>query len=138
MSEARFVFAQFCDDVRNEIGNKFTLVGCYGDDLLFPTFPAALSKLCVVVRCVTPLENPFRSISITAQAGDKTLAQLTVPPEVVSATASRRQGSRFQVINAVLVMTPFTCDDECDVAIIATIDGVEYRPQALLVRAGEV
>ena len=36
MTQHRTVIAQFCDDVRQEIGNKFSLMGCYGTDLYVP------------------------------------------------------------------------------------------------------
>ena len=47
MTENRTVIAQFCDDFRQEIGNKFSLMGCYGTDLYVPQFPITLPKLCV-------------------------------------------------------------------------------------------
>jgi hypothetical protein len=46
MTAQRTVIAQFCDDVRQEIGNKFSLMGCYGSDLYVPAFPITLPKLC--------------------------------------------------------------------------------------------
>jgi hypothetical protein len=43
----------FCDDIREEKGNKMTLVGLYGTDLLLPPgtkFPTAVRQLCIFVR----------------------------------------------------------------------------------------
>jgi hypothetical protein len=42
MTAHRSVIAQFCDDVRQEIGNKFSLMGCYGSDLYVPAFPITM------------------------------------------------------------------------------------------------
>ena len=44
--------ATFCDDIRQEVGNKFSLIGCYNDEMLLPygtEFPAILAKLGVAV-----------------------------------------------------------------------------------------
>jgi hypothetical protein len=43
-----------CDDVREEMGNKATLVGIYGKHLFFPKnakFPAGMRQLCLFLRC---------------------------------------------------------------------------------------
>lgn len=41
----------FCDDIRNEVDGKTTLVGCYGADMVFPTpFPVLLPKLGLAVQ----------------------------------------------------------------------------------------
>jgi hypothetical protein len=61
MTGKRTVIAQFCDDVRQEIGNKFSLMGCYGTDLYVPAFPFTLPKLCAFVHVRTPRERPFGS-----------------------------------------------------------------------------
>ena len=40
----------FCDDIRNEIGNKLTFVGCYfGDMLITSDFPAVIPRFCLAV-----------------------------------------------------------------------------------------
>jgi hypothetical protein len=43
----------FCDDIREEKGNKITLAGVYGKHLFFPAdakFPAGIRQLCVYLR----------------------------------------------------------------------------------------
>lgn len=37
----------FCDDIRQEVGNKVTLVGCYGNELQTNSLPTVLPKICV-------------------------------------------------------------------------------------------
>lgn len=59
MSEDLKVFALFCDDVRQEAGNKHSLMGVYGTECVLSQIPGALPKLCVVV---TILAQPGRKI----------------------------------------------------------------------------
>jgi hypothetical protein len=52
--------ALFCDDVRNEVGNKLSLMGVYGQDLLLREFPATLPKLCAVMLLDLPAGSRAR------------------------------------------------------------------------------
>jgi hypothetical protein len=49
-----FAMTIFCDDVRNEIGGKFSYVGIYTGGMEVPTFPAALPKFAFVVSVIEP------------------------------------------------------------------------------------
>lgn len=56
-------FTQFCDDVRQEIGGKLTLVGCYQAELRLAVIPGAILQLHLLVHyfedssdAATPLE----------------------------------------------------------------------------------
>lgn len=71
----RFAHAIFCDDIRQELGGKFTFVGVYGDTLLVPAFPAILPKLCVVVHMATPGTHPFKGLKLQVLMGDSILAE---------------------------------------------------------------
>lgn len=52
--------ALFCDDVRNEVGNKLSLMGVYGQDLLLREFPTTLPKLCAVMLLDLPAGSRAR------------------------------------------------------------------------------
>jgi hypothetical protein len=46
-----FGHATFCDDIRMEVGNKLTFVGCYsGFMFLNSEFPATIPRFCVAVQ----------------------------------------------------------------------------------------
>jgi hypothetical protein len=48
----------FCDDIRFEQQNKFSLIGCYGPELiLFQKPPVVLPKLCILVQIRTAPER---------------------------------------------------------------------------------
>lgn len=49
----------FCDDIRQEIDGKITLVGCYGADIVVnSTFPVVIPKLGIFVQFWDLLESP--------------------------------------------------------------------------------
>jgi hypothetical protein len=108
MNEGRFLVALYCDDVRAEVGNKLTLVGCYGTDLLLNTFPIVLPKLAVYVRAYTPAEKPFQKLVIRLRQNDEqVIGELEFPSAQLAAEAqSNSSKHRWQIIQAVMFASP--------------------------------
>jgi hypothetical protein len=105
----RILTAIFCDDIRQEMGNKMSFMGCYQSELLVPTTPIGLSKLCVYATVLTPIARPFKSLTLRVVLdGQIELARLEVPvealtnlPEVQDETATRKS------ISTALMFSPF-------------------------------
>ena len=106
MTQSRTVIAQFCDDVRQEIGNKFSLMGCYGTDLYVPSFPITLPKLCVFVHVRTPREQPFRRLTLRLMRGEDVLSELEANPEKLNA-GDTPEWARWLSMTGILAVTPF-------------------------------
>lgn len=66
-SKPIFEYAIICDDIRHEIGDKFSLIGIYGSDISVAQLPFFFPKLCVVVS--------YRNM----QAGDRFVVELNDP-----------------------------------------------------------
>jgi hypothetical protein len=44
-------FSLFCDDLRNEIGGKISIMGVYGPDMVFQEqFPLVLTKFAILIK----------------------------------------------------------------------------------------
>jgi hypothetical protein len=46
-------FSLFCDDLRPEIGGKFSIMGIYQNDMVFPpgaVFPLLIPKFCILIK----------------------------------------------------------------------------------------
>lgn len=119
MTESRTVIAQFCDDVRQEIGNKFSLMGCYGTDLFVPKFPFTLPKLCVFVNVRTPVDAPFRTLILRVVRGDEVLAELVADPDRLGAGDSTPDWVRWLTMTAILVVSPFRAAEPCHLRVLA-------------------
>ncbi len=46
----RFNFLMICDDIREELGNKVSMIGVYQKDIFVPKFPFIFPKLCFVIN----------------------------------------------------------------------------------------
>ena len=109
MTNARILVSLFCDDIRQELGNKFSLMGCYGDEIIVEKLPAALPKLCVQLRAVTPLDRPFKRLVLRAMLNDDLLAEMELPQEQLEQAAraicEREDALRLSVM-AVMGFSP--------------------------------
>ena len=133
MTHNRTVIAQFCDDVRQEIGNKFSLMGCYGTDLYVPSFPITLPKLCVFVNARTPRENPFQQLTLRLVKGGEVLSELVADPEKLVADDAAPDWTRWLTMTGILVVAPFHATGPCRLRVVAeTESGIVESGQFLV------
>ena len=123
MSADRFVSVQFCDDIRQEIGNKFSLIGCYGPLIQVHPLPALMPKLCASIKVYTPIERPFGKCVVRILRGDATVAELPFANESASPHPVV-EGARWQVAIAMILMAPFPVETACTLRVeVETDDG---------------
>ena len=71
MSNTRgYVFAVWCDDIRQEIGNKPSFMGVFTGGILLPSVPGVLSRLSVYLWLVMPIEQSIESMDIQVVRDD--------------------------------------------------------------------
>ncbi len=135
MTGTRAVIAQFCDDVRQEIGNKFSLMGCYGTDLYVPSFPITLPKLCVFVHARTPRQQPFRELTLRLMKGDDMLSELVANPDRLDSDDAAPDWARWLTMTGILVVAPFQATGPCRLRVLAeTESGTVESGQFLVAR----
>lgn len=99
----------FCDDVRQEVGNKLTVVGMYTGDLLMhsPTMPAVLPKFCVLVTYIQSIaarRNAKLEIFLPGDPADKPTAAADVPMADIPTTGKNTRGEDSSMIIARMVI----------------------------------
>lgn len=108
MSSERFLTFTICDDFRLEIGNKFSLIGCYaGTPIFINPIPSVIPKLCVIAAAHTPVERPFTKLVVRVMRGDKPIAELPFSPQMMPQPVALQEGARRITILAALIMSPF-------------------------------
>lgn len=124
----RFFTALFCDDVRQEIGNKLTLVGCYSGQLQLATIPATLPKLCVHITAATPRDNPFKQLTILVYKDDQELAKLEIPSDELAKASESipGEGGRIGIIS-VLAFSPIQFEKPCILSVHAITEEGEFK-----------
>jgi hypothetical protein len=139
MNEGRFLVALYCDDVRAEVGNKLTLVGCYGTDLLLNTFPIVLPKLAVYVRAYTPTEKPFQKLTLRLRQNDEqVIGELEFPSAQLAADAeSSSPNHRWQIIQAVMFASPLLLQNPGFLRLDAETEDGPLMGSKLVIHASE-
>ena len=80
MSTEPFMWAVFCDDVRQEIGNKLSYLGIYGPNLIVPEFPTTLVKLCCVFSLRVSLRKVPKNVTFKLLRDDELLFEADLTP----------------------------------------------------------
>jgi len=83
---ARELHTVWCDDVRMEAGNKMSLMGVYSSEMLVPSFPFVIDKLCLSCKSSTDIKKPFQRLKIVVTKDKDLVAE-------VDLTESLSQGS---------------------------------------------
>lgn len=136
----RQLTAIFCDDIRHEVGNKLSFMGCYQDELFVPMVPIVLSKLCIYASAWTAKDNPFKSLIFrVVQDSDSELARLETPMEqfLERAPVADETATRL-TINTAIVFAPFVIEKPAMLRIMAeTENGQIVGPRILIKVAPE-
>lgn len=130
----RFVHAVFCDDIRQEMGGKVSLMGCFQGDLLVPFLPVALPKLCVFVTVSTPVKRPLKALKIRIMQDDAELAALDVPEGATTVPIVEDGVTRF-LANAAMVFSPFAIPAPTAIRVLVVTEEGEIIGPRLRIKA---
>ena len=138
MSIEPFMMAIFCDDVRQEVGNKLSYLGIYGPNLIVPAFPTTLIKLCCVLTVRLPADAPPKSVIFRLLRDDEVVfeANLTPPDGAVETDAlagasGDSAASRCLNITTIAQLVSFQIPKQTPLKARALVDGKELRGGAL-------
>jgi hypothetical protein len=123
------LFGTYCDDIRQEVGGKLSLIGCYSGEMLFPHFPATLPKICVqILLKFPPTKRPTKYLSVELLKDEETLAKAELNEEALSAIPIPEEDSDIPIedrylgmpLGFVVAMVQF--DAPCRLRLRATVD----------------
>jgi hypothetical protein len=121
----------FCDDVRSEIGGKFTYVGVYSANLqITGEAPATLPKLACVIQIVIPFGFSFEKfrlvVKMQAEGFERLITEISSPPPP---PVSEQDRVIKQVLN--MIMAPFVVESDGRLMVRAYFDDLEVKLGAL-------
>ena len=114
MTAERFIVVQYCDDIRQEVGNKLSLMGCYSGDLLVEKLPAVLPKLCVQIKVITPRDLPFEKIVLRAFLNEDQVGELEVPVQDINRSLEKTIDPEVtrMTLSAIMSFSPLVFEKE--------------------------
>lgn len=118
------LFVVFCDDVRHEIGNKYSLIGCYSEQMYVGSFPAALPKLCVHTTLSIPAGVALSHVTMKMKNGAQEIATyaLEINDETFSQPVSS-SSSDARVLTGAFTLSPLSLEKETYLEVLAEVGG---------------
>ena len=137
-----FLSTIYCDDVRQEVGGKLSLIGVYNAVMYVQQFPVNLPKLWIVATFVASKDEPPKTLKFRVFKDNEPLADLDATPEHLQQLANAREpvvplpdGSRRAISTQTQVcFTPLLLDAPCVLRVTAITEGGETRGLSLQVQ----
>jgi hypothetical protein len=135
MPEPRIAMCLFCDDIRAEVGNKISLMGIYGGDLIINTAPqpTLITHFGTVIYVITDVNDVPKKISVTVHIPPDRMEIANLDMGEMPKLQNPDEALKAQ-FRAFLPLPPFTIATEGFVEVIADIDGKAIRAGRLRVR----
>ena len=138
----RYVHATYCDDMRQEVGGKLTLVGVYNGSLLVPSFPVVLPKLCLALQVVTAVSEPLKDLTFRVLMDEATLAEGEMAEGdlaegfaaiVADSDDAIPEADRRFVLGAHIIFSPIKFEQPSIIRVCIETGGEEMKSNALRV-----
>ncbi len=136
----RHVETLFCGDIRHEVGGKVSFIGVYSGGLFVPAFPITLPKLCLLVKIVTPADEPLRELSLRVMLNEETLQvlaldeeQLTAASDLAEEMSEEQRKERVLMTQFMLAFSPIQFKKTCTLRVRAQTEEGELRGLSLKV-----
>ncbi len=131
----RHLEVMYCDDIRGELGNKFSYMGVYSGQLTVPNAPVMLPKLCISARVTTDIDDPFESLEVrivSVKGEEETELVSSGPITLPSELPSVEVGSTLLMAQMNFVLSPFQIVEETVLRVKAITERDELRGSSAL------
>lgn len=122
----RHAYSIFCDDIRNEINGKLSLIGVVGHLLYVSTFPCVLPKLCVLITAMTDHDKPFKNLTFKVFVGEEPAFDVSLGENEIQ-QMTRNQGlidePKGFATQAMVVITPLNLQEPSKIKVFVVADG---------------
>lgn len=137
-----FLSTIYCDDIRQEVGGKLSLMGVYNTVMYVQQFPVSLPKFWVVATFVASKDEPPASLKFRVFMNNEPLADFDATQEHLQQLANAREpvvplpdGSRKAITTQTQVcFTPLVLDAPCVLRVAAVTEKGETRGLSLQVQ----
>ena len=134
-SNGRYVFCQYADDIRQEMGNKISMMGIYqGGMHVTGPVPQQLPKLVISSIFNTPVEQRVENISVDVILNEEVLQNVTPPQESLREmqdAAHKSSDAKMLSMQMVFVMQPFPINGSGKLRVRIVADGEIFDSNAL-------
>lgn len=130
----------WCDDVRMEVGNKMSLMGVYSSELLVPTFPFVLQKLCLSCKVRTMIKKPFKQLKIVVTKNGEVMAELDMTEtlsEQENVIIQKKDGTKYIDAQSFIILGQMVIENSAIFRVKAITETGEIQGHGLRVELAE-
>lgn len=141
MSIPRTAWSIVCDDVRQEIGNKHSLIGIYQYSLLVPQFPVTLARLCFIINARTGSNDPFKQLAFKVLKDEEEAiaeAKVDLSKIVFPSHLSVSEDEGFVTASVICSFSPLNIIEPCKLSARAYTESEELRAGSILIQRSDV
>lgn len=113
----------FCDDIREEVGNKRSLMGVYSGELLIQSVPVLLPRLCFYITFVSDITAQVGKVEIKVVKGANEEELLSTgiiePAEVPLKDDNLGVAYLSRTLVLAFALSPFLIDSETVIKVVA-------------------
>lgn len=110
----RVLRSLYCDDIRQELGGKVSLMGIYNGMMFLGDMPAALPRLCIHSMLSVPVDDPVQELmfelmmdnNVVLSVPSKVGSAITVPPNLLAPPVAR-------TMTIATALSPFVVEAPC-------------------------
>jgi hypothetical protein len=135
MPNPRVAHCVFCDDIRQEAGNKLSLMGLYvGDMFIAVKPPVALPKFVFVVWIIADIDDPPQWATTTVlMPPDRTEKYRIEVKEPVRPIPHLLEGATKLIAHQIIPIAPFVVEDSGMIEVMVETESGSMRAGRLLV-----
>jgi hypothetical protein len=137
MSGDRWISVQYCDDVRQEVGNKYSLMGCYADVMVVSPMPALLPRFCAMIRVQTPVERPLEKLVLRLMRDGVSLHEIEFPQSDLLNLVKAPVGAKGVSLATMFMISPFPIEAPCVLRVEAETEDGSLRGGILRITNSE-
>ncbi len=111
----RYLEVIYCDDIREEVGSKASYMGVYSGELMVPSAPVVLPKLCAVAKLSTKVNDPFETVDVRIYAvkGEEETQLLSTGPVAIPSNLSETTNDNQRtVVQLNFMLSPFQITED--------------------------
>lgn len=124
----------FCDDLRQEVGNKVSYMGAYQGMMFVEAFPFVLPKLCVAVTLRLPLDKRPKTLVFRMYMQDTVIAERSFDTTLIANQAAAEPNHDAAYTTVFFQFMPFAAEAPTRLKSRVYLDDQELKAGALNIR----
>lgn len=128
----------FCDDVREEVNGKMTIVGSFNRYLYVESLPIVIPKFCIILQTYSDGDDLLKNFKITIKQNDEEITTQEVDASSINGLSPKDEALPKNsyiptYTQSVFIVSPLQADKRLVIDIYIEADGETYRAPGLII-----